>query len=228
MGCDNMSCHRDDFLAEGPAEGLDRLDEVMREGFEAKGLPQDWRSGSQSRNHLRRTLTSSDHLVAGCVHLASRSKVRKTPCQGNRPGRLQRSRHTCAKETGKNSRDLDKALTAGTALYLSFVWNSQANALHNLRRKRLGRYLAKYPTETWASEHQDGPKEILVHTDSNSGSCQGSQKSMSSSAIRLGSHLLDTSCSRLLRRSVREKLSTTRSLADRSWCRISSGDGSQI
>jgi len=201
-----MSCHGDDFLAEGPAR--------------SERAPQDWRSGSRRRNHLRRTLTSSDHLVAGCVHLASRSKVRKTPCQGHRPGRLQRSRHTCAKETGKNSRDLDKALTAGTALYLSFVWNSQANALHNLRRKRLGRYLAKYPTETWVSEHQDGPKEILVHTDSDWGSCQESQKSMSSSAIRLGSHLLDTSCSRLLRRSVREKLSTDRQ--QRSWCRISS------
>ena len=34
-----MSCHGDDFLAEGPAEGLDRLDEVMREGFEVKVLP---------------------------------------------------------------------------------------------------------------------------------------------------------------------------------------------
>ena len=34
-----MSCHGDDFQAEGPAEGLDRLDEVMREGFEVKVLP---------------------------------------------------------------------------------------------------------------------------------------------------------------------------------------------
>ena len=43
-------------------------------------------------------------------------------------------------------------------------------------------------------EHLDEPKEILVYTDSDWGSCQESRKSMSSSAIRLGSHLLDTSC----------------------------------
>ena len=120
-----MSCHGDDFLV---ADGLDRLDEVMREGFEVK--VRDWRSHLRRRNQFRRTLTPSDYLVGGWVHLASRPDVRKTPCQGSGPGRLQRSRHTCAsKEIGKNSRDLDKALTeekakifcklAGTALYLS-------------------------------------------------------------------------------------------------------------
>ena len=58
-----MSCHGDDFLAEGPAEGLDRLNEVMREGFEAKGLPRigDPAHGGEttSGEHLHRLITWS-------------------------------------------------------------------------------------------------------------------------------------------------------------------------
>ena len=34
-----MACHGDDFLAEGLAEDLDKLDEVMKANFEVKILP---------------------------------------------------------------------------------------------------------------------------------------------------------------------------------------------
>ena len=34
-----VSCHGDDFLAEGCTDGLDRLDAVMTKGFEVKILP---------------------------------------------------------------------------------------------------------------------------------------------------------------------------------------------
>ena len=46
---------------------------------------------------------------------------------------------------------------------------AKPTVLHNLRLKRLCRYLAKYPTETWVFEHQDEPKEILGCTRTQTG-----------------------------------------------------------
>jgi len=72
---------------------------------------------------------------------------------------------------------------------------AKPTVLHNLRLKRLCRYLAKYPTETWVFEHQDEPKEILGCTRSQTGVVPRKPKvDELLIAIRLGSHLLDTSC----------------------------------
>ena len=115
-------------------------------------------------------------------------------------------------------RDLDKPLSdsdakefrrlAGiyTALYLSpdcptiqFAMTGIAagmakpTVLHQLRLKRLGRYLVRYPVEG-IFEMQDQPDELQVYTDSDWAACVETRKSMSSYPIKYGKHSLDTSC----------------------------------
>ncbi len=115
-------------------------------------------------------------------------------------------------------RDLDKPLSdsdakefrrlAGiyTALYLSpdcptiqFAMTGIAagmakpTVLHQLRLKRLGRYLVRYPVEG-IFEMQDQPDELQVYTDSDWAACVETRKSMSSYSIKYGKHSLDTSC----------------------------------
>ena len=94
-----------------------------------------------------------------------------------------------SKLTGAGCRTSDKPLDAaeaprfrhlaGTALYLSLDRPSIQYALseitagmakpceiHMLRLKRLGRYLLKFPTETWLFALQEEPEEFQVYTDS--------------------------------------------------------------
>ena len=65
-----VSCHGDDFLAEGCTDGLDRLDAVMTKGFEVKILP---RIGARESGGM--VTSASPHQVgSGRVSLAGRSK----------------------------------------------------------------------------------------------------------------------------------------------------------
>jgi hypothetical protein len=104
-----MSCHGDDFLAEGPAEGLDRLDEVMREGFEVKVLPRigdpTYGGETTSSEHLHRLITWSE---AGFTWQAD-PKYAKFLVKEMGLGGCKGVDTPVSKEAGKNSRDLDKA-----------------------------------------------------------------------------------------------------------------------
>ena len=127
--------------------------------------------------------------------------------------------HRLPRRTGKGNRDLDKPLSdsetkefrrlAGTALYLSLdcptiqfamtgiaAGMAKPTVLHQLRLKRLVRYLVKYPVEEWIFETQEQPEELQVYTDSDWAACVESRKSMSSYSIKFGKHLLDTSCAK--------------------------------
>ena len=124
-----------------------------------------------------------------------------------------------SKLTGAGCRTSDKPLDAaeasrfrhlaGTALYLSLDRPSIQYALseitagmakpceiHMLRLKRLGRYLLKFPTETWLFALQDDPEEFQVYTDSDWASDAVTRRSMSCHMERFGEHLLDSGCAK--------------------------------
>ena len=124
-----------------------------------------------------------------------------------------------SKLTGAGCRTSDKPLDAaeasrfrhlaGTALYLSLDRPSIQYALseitagmakpceiHMLRLKRLGRYLLKFPTETWLFALQEEPEEFQVYTDSDWASDAVTRRSMSCHMERFGEHLLDSGCAK--------------------------------
>ena len=73
---------------------------------------------------------------------------------------------------------------------------AKPTVLHQLRLKRLSRYLVIYPVEEWIFETQDQPDELQVYTDSDWAACVETRKSMSSYSSKCGKHLLDTSCAK--------------------------------
>ena len=124
-----LSCHGDDFLAEGEAQDLDKLDEVMLANFETKVLPRlgDPESGGEvtSGKHLGRTISWSK---AGYTWESddkySRTLVKELGLEGGNGVDSPSS-----SETGKGQRNCDQPLDSqdaaefrkltGTALYLS-------------------------------------------------------------------------------------------------------------
>ena len=65
-----------------------------------------------------------------------------------------------------------------------------------IRLRRLGRYLAKYPSKVWLFELQDTPSEIVICIDSDWATDKATRRSMSAYAERLGAYLIETSCTR--------------------------------
>ena len=65
-----------------------------------------------------------------------------------------------------------------------------------MQLKRLVRYLAKHLVEQWIYEEQADCHTIHVYSDSDWGACKTRRKSMSNYAVKVGSHLLETSCGR--------------------------------
>ena len=214
-----VSCHGDDFLAEGCSDGLDRLDEVMTKGFEVKILPrigaQESGGAVREGRHLHRLIKwTTDGFTWQADPKYAQQLVADMGLTGTKG-----VDSPASKETGKGNRDLDKPLSesdakefrrlAGTALYLSLdcptiqfamtgiaAGMAKPTVLHQLRLKRLGRYLVRYPVEEWIFETQDQPGELQVYTDSDWAACVETRKSMSSYSIKYGEHLLDTSCAK--------------------------------
>ena len=194
-----LSCHGDDFLAEGEAQDLDKLDEVMLANFETKVLPRlgDPESGGEvtSGKHLGRTISWSK---AGYTWESddkySRTLVKELGLEGGNGVDSPSS-----SETGKGQRNCDQPLDSqdaaefrkftGTALYLSLdrpsiqyavsdIASGMANPtiLHMLKIKRLGRYLLKHPREIWEFECQETPKSVCVMSDSDWATCKTTRK----------------------------------------------------
>ena len=214
-----VSCHGDDFLAEGCTDGLDRLDAVMTKGFEVKILPRIGAQESggmvQEGRHLHRLIKwTPDGFTWQADPKYAQQLVADLGLTGTKG-----VDSPASKETGKGNRDLDKPLSdsetkefrrlTGTALYLSLdcptiqfamtgiaAGMAKPTVLHQLRLKRLVRYLVKYPVEEWIFETQEQPEELQVYTDSDWAACVESRKSMSSYSIKFGKHLLDTSCAK--------------------------------
>ena len=214
-----LSCHGDDFLAEGESDDLDWLDEIMVKNFETKVLPRigDPAAGGQvaSGTHLRRIIKWTDKgftWEADPKH--AQVIVKELGLEGAKGVDSPSST-----DTGKNQRNLDAELDsdeaskfrqlAGTALYLSLdrpsiqfavseiaSGMSKPTVLHQLKLKRLARYLISYPRETWEFIYQECPSEVTVLTDSDWASCKTTRKSVSSLSERFGSHLLDASCAK--------------------------------
>ncbi|CAK8995597.1 unnamed protein product [Durusdinium trenchii] len=124
-----MACHGDDFIAEGTAADLDRLDGIMKRHFQVKVLPRigdpSYGGAVAEGNHLNRIIQWSDkgfswqadpkHAVEFVKELGLEgSKGVETPA---------------SKDTGRNERHADDPLSssdasefrrlAGIALYLS-------------------------------------------------------------------------------------------------------------
>ena len=184
-----ISCHGDDFLAEGQASDLDRVDELMVKNFETKVLPRigDPQFGGQcdSGTHLHRVISWTPK---GFSWEADPKYARLLVEEFGLKG-CKGVDNPASKDTGKGDRHVDKALDektaasfrrlAGTALYLSLdrpsiqyamseISSGMASPthLHMLRLKRLCRYLAKYPREVWYYDLQEEPTEYHVYTDS--------------------------------------------------------------
>ena len=214
-----VSCHGDDFLAEGEAKDLDRLDLIMMKHFETKILPRigpeefggEINCGSHLHRIIRWTGTGYSWEADPKYAKLITEELGLTGAKGvDSP---------TSKDTGRGDRHADDPLNeeeansfrkiAGTALYLSldrpsiqFALSeitssmSKPTRLHELRLKRLGRYLISYPREVWMFDIQDLPTEHVVYTDSDWASDKRTRKSMSSYTERFGQHLIDSSCAR--------------------------------
>ena len=146
--------------------------------------------------------------------MGSRSQIRQAFDKRAWAGRSKGVDTPSSKLTGAGCRTSDKPLDAaeasrfrhlaGTALYLSLDRPSIQYALseitagmakpceiHMLRLKRLGRYLLKFPTETWLFALQEEPEEFQVYTDSDWASDAVTRRSMSCHMERFGEHLLE-------------------------------------
>ena len=214
-----LSCHGDDFLAEGLSSDLDKLDELMVKSFETKVLPrigpEQWGGEVQEGSHLHRVIKWTG---SGFSWQADQKYVDILVSEMGLSNAKGVDSPSC-KDTGKGDRSADKELSpeeatefrslAGTALYLSLDRPSiryamseissgmaKPTRLHMMRLRRLGRYLAKYPSEVWIFELQDAPSEIAIFTDSDWATDKATRRSMSAYAEKFGSHLIETSCAR--------------------------------
>ena len=175
-----VACHGDDFIAEGLARDLDKLNEFMRTTFEVKVLPRigDPEHGGevQEGTHLHRVIKwNKDGFTWQADPKYAKQLVKDMGLEGTKGVETPAS-----KETGKNERNVNEPLSesgtrefrkqAGTALYLSLdrptiqyamsqvsAGMSQPTELHSLQLKRLVRYLAKYPTEIWKLTNRKCP-----------------------------------------------------------------------
>ena len=127
--CVTISCHGDDFIAEGESDDLDRLDELMLKAFETKILPRigpaEFGGQATSGDHLHRIIRWSERGFSWEADPKySRQIVEElglTEAKG--------ADAPCSTECGKGRRDLEDPLDpeaakqfrklAGTALYLS-------------------------------------------------------------------------------------------------------------
>ena len=182
-----MSCHGDDFLAEGPAEGLYRLDEVMREGFEVKVLPRigdpTYGGETTSSEHLHRLITWSE---AGFTWQAD-PKYAKFLVKEMGLGGCKGVDTPVSKEAGKNSRDLDKAKSkifqarrdgAVSVVGQTFnpvrngryycVWNGQANGTAQPQTETVVQVSGKVPNRdvgVWTSGRTEGNPGVYTDSD---------------------------------------------------------------
>ena len=214
-----MSCHGDDFLAEGEAKELDLLDEVMLSAFETKVLPRigppDFGGVCDKGDHLKRLIRWSEKgFTWESDPKYTKDLVKWAGLEGGKGVETPTS-----PDTGKGCREAEEHLSSeeakdfrswtGTAMYLSqdrptiqYAVSDIASGmasptvLHMLKIKRLIRYLLKYPKEVWEFHYQECPEEITVMTDSDWGADKQTRKSMSSYTEKLGSHLIDSSCAR--------------------------------
>ena len=214
-----LTVHGDDFLAVGRASDLDRVDRMMQESYKVKILP---RIGPQAfggevdhGDHLHRTIS----WHASGFSWKADAKYREGLLQELSMKSSNGIDTPSSKLTGtgdRHSQDpLDEEETllfrrlAGTLLYLSqdrpsiqfaasqvMEGMSKPLRIHMLRLKRLVRYIAKYPEEIYMYEYQPMPDRLEVMCDSDWAACRETRRSMSSLAVRFGSHLLETSCSK--------------------------------
>ena len=216
----SVACHGDDFLAEGLCDDLKRLDEVMRKHFEVKVLPRigdpSYGGEVQEGTHLHRIIRA---LPKGGFSWEADPKYAGQMAQSLELDDCKGVDTPASKDTGKNERDAAQVLSdaeakkfrhlTGTALYLSldrptiqFTVSQIASGmqkptkLHMMQLKRLVRYLVKHPVEQWIYEEQADCHTIHVYSDSDWGACKTTRKSMSNYAVKVGSHLLETSCGR--------------------------------
>ena len=214
-----LSCHGDDFLAEGMSADLDKLDELMAASFETKTLPRIGppENGGQATegSHLHRIIRWTGKGFSWQADPKySEILVAELGLKGSKGVDTPSS-----KDTGKGDRTAGDELPAeeaaefrrlaGTALHLSLDRPSiqfamseissgmaKPTRLHMMRLRRLGRYLVKFPTEVWNFDYQEAPSEVIVYTDSDWGADKETRKSMSALAERFGCHLIDSSCAR--------------------------------
>ncbi|CAE7276044.1 true, partial [Symbiodinium sp. CCMP2592] len=220
--CVTLSCHGDDFIAEGESDDLDRLDALMMQSFESKILPrigpEEFGGQTTHGDHLHRIIRWSERGFTWEADPKYSRQIVEDLGLADAKG----ADAPCSTECGKGRRDLEDPLDteaaakfrrlAGTALYLSQDRPTIQYALseitsgmakptvttveHELKLKHLGRYLLKYPKEVWHYEYQEQPEEAVVLADSDWGACKRTRKSMSSYAERFGKHLIDASCAK--------------------------------
>ena len=212
-----VNCHGDDFLAEGEAASLDRLDDLLSRNFQCKILPRigppAYGGQTTSGKHLGRTISWTsegftwDGAETHCNDLLQMLGLKSSSNGVSTPA---------SKDTGKNARDAADELddskaalfrrAAGTALHISLdrpsimfamvdimAGMAKPTELHYARLLRLARYLLRHPTETWVYRYQSSPKELLVYTDSDWAADKETRRSVSCLAERYGDHLLEVS-----------------------------------
>ena len=177
----------------------------MTKGFEVKILP---RLGARESGGM--VTSASPHQVdSGRVSLAGRSKYAQQlfadlGLTGTKGVDSQQRDKTLSDSGTKEFRRYSLYLSldcptiqfAMAGIAAGMAKPTVPTVFHQLRLKRLGRRLVRYPVKEWIFETQEKPEELQVYTDGDWAACVGSRKSMSSYSIKFGKHLLDTSCAK--------------------------------
>ena len=79
------------------------------------------------------------------------------------------------------------------AMSLVMSGRSEPKVVHQLQVVRVARYVLQHPGETWLFNYQAEPKSRYVHTDTDWGADELTNKSLSCTVERYGSHMLDCS-----------------------------------
>ena len=216
----SLSVHGDDFVAEGEAPGLDKLDATMARYFDVKRLPRigpsEYGGEATSGQHLGCTIswTSEGFHWEGNIknvedlmelmQFNEKTKGATTP--------------SC-KETGKGVRSSLDELTAqeasyfrtcaGTLQYIAQdclaikqaaceVMGGMATPLriHQLRLVRVARYLRMYPGEKWHYYYQPEPTVVDEYCDSDWAGDVVTRRSVSCVVEKWGQHVIDVTVSK--------------------------------
>ena len=212
-----LTCHGDDFLAEGSTAVLDELGDLLNGAFETKTFDYVGPKNPGELAYLKRTVGYTDQLpesnTAGFYWCANGKMIEDLI---EKKGYKKSSKVPGTKATGEGSREIHDAVdvhrakeasaTGGLVLYISSdrpdlqysaktaMGNaSRPTGLMETRLSRQVRYLMEVPKLWYCYELQATPEEIESHGDSDWASKTSEQrKSTTGAAIIFGSHLLDT------------------------------------
>ena len=207
-----MSCHGDDFIAEGEDSGLDKLTEVMENNFESKVLARIGPGCARSGDFLKRTIRWYDdekmftwsgdkRLIEGVVQSLGLENAKGSDIPGGKTTAVRNS----DEDLDVSSRGFLKSIN-GNFGYIALdrpdiqysvktVKKEESLATNGTmaRAKKVARYLVSYPELEWCFPLGEPIKHVEAIADSDWAGDHIERKSTSCVVLRLGPYTLETS-----------------------------------